>query len=341
MKNGISVIVCCYNSVNRLEKTLGHLVHQKFNSDQFQFEIIVVDNASKDNTFEFSTSFLSEYEIEFKVVKELNPGLSNARKKGYLTAKYDFLLFCDDDNWLNENYLQTVYTILSLNSNIGILGGLGEAVFEGIEPSWFQKLQNNFAVGKLKQSTEEFYPLNEVYGAGFTLRREILDQIFSKNVNTVLSDRKGNNLISGGDTEWCYLAKYMHFEIWCSNSLTFKHLMPQGRMNWEYLKKLYIGFGRTNIYTHAYKYVEVHGKGPSNNLRLPLWLDTYLHKRKELRKFASKVKGKFEEEGNEDVLRYFGMKGELSELWSLKKKYNQVFETIESNIDYLKGVNQN
>jgi glycosyltransferase involved in cell wall biosynthesis len=338
MKNGISVIVCCYNSVSRLEETLGHLVHQKFNKGQFQFEIIVVDNASKDHTFEFSNTFLSNYEIDFKVVKELNPGLSNARKKGYETAEYDYLLFCDDDNWLNENYIQTVFEILTENQQIGILGGLGEAVFEGIEPNWFQKLQNNFAVGKLVDTDKTLYPLNEVYGAGFTVRREILKQIYSIHVNNVLSDRKGNNLISGGDTEWCYLAKYMRYEIWCSHDLTFKHLMPNGRMNWEYLKKLYVGFGRTNIYTHAYKYVEVHGKGPSNTLRLPLWLDTYIHKLKELRKFYPKVKGKFNEEGNEEVLRYFGMKGELSELWSLKKKYDTIFVTIESNIKNLKEI---
>jgi glycosyltransferase involved in cell wall biosynthesis len=331
---GISVIICCYNSVSRLKTTIDHLLKQE-NLEGFSWEIIVVDNASKDNTFEFANRLLENSSIKSKVVREDKPGLFNARKKGYENSKYDLLLYCDDDNWLDSFYLSKVFSFFKSVPNIGILGGLGIAYFEEIEPKWFKKLQQNFAVGEQSDNMEDFSKVDLVYGAGFTVRKIILDKIYSGDIKFLLSGRTGKKLISGDDNEWCILTKHLGFDIWYSRELKFQHFMPKNRMNWEYLKKLYVGFGRTNIYTHAYKYVEVHGKGPSNNLRLPLWLDTYLHKRKELRKFASKVKGKFEEEGNEDVLRYFGMKGELSELWSLKKKYNQVFETIQKNIDYL------
>jgi glycosyltransferase involved in cell wall biosynthesis len=332
---GISVIICCYNSEKRIEKTLDFLFAQK-NLDKIDWEIIVVDNASKDDTYNIAKKYLSN--LNFNLVKELNPGLFNARKKGYEAAKFDLLLYCDDDNWLNHNYLNTVFSIMSSNDKIGILGGKGKAFFEDKHPFWFQKMQQNFAVGEQSISEENLSRVDLVYGAGFTVRKDVLNHLYSGKIHFLLSGRTGKKLISGDDNEWCVLAKQLGFEIWYSRDLEFEHFMPNGRMNWEYLKKLHVGFGRTNIYTHAYKYVEVHGKGPSNTLRLPLWLDTYIHKLKELRKFYPKVKGKFNEEGNEEVLRYFGMKGELSELWSLKKKYDTIFVTIESNIKNLKEI---
>ena len=76
---------------------------------------------------------------------------------------------------------------------------------------------------------------------------------------------------------------------------------------------------------------------PNQNLRLPFWLDTVIHRVKEMVKFYPKISGKMNEEGNEDVLRYCGMRGEISELWRLKEKYSQVFETVYANVNVLKG----
>ncbi|NJN42415.1 MAG: glycosyltransferase [Flammeovirgaceae bacterium] len=49
MEEGVSVIICCYNSSSRIEKTLEHLFQQKTNS-RLHWEIILVDNASTDQT---------------------------------------------------------------------------------------------------------------------------------------------------------------------------------------------------------------------------------------------------------------------------------------------------
>jgi len=207
MKPGLSAVVCCYNSEHRLPETLGHLLNQK--AAGFAWEIIVVDNASLDSTSAVAENILAEKlsSEKYKVVQESEPGLSSARKKGYQTAQYDYVLFCDDDNWLAENYFQLAFEILEQNPRIGILGGKGEAVFEKTKPYWFDTYQINFAVGEQADSVSPLSFIETSYGAGFIVRKKIFELLDTIQFESLLSDRKGNQLMSGGDTELCIVAK--------------------------------------------------------------------------------------------------------------------------------------
>ena len=123
---GVSVIVSCHNSSDRLPPTLKHLGSQKTNTE-IAWEIIVIDNASSDNTQRCARKILSQYNIPFKIIEEPQLGLSYARRRGIMESNYDFIIFCDDDNWLNSEYVQRVYYLLDKYSDIGVLGGNGTA----------------------------------------------------------------------------------------------------------------------------------------------------------------------------------------------------------------------
>ena len=103
-KDGISVIICCYNSSTLLPRTLEHLALQDV-PENILWELIIVDNNSNDDTAEVARKEWEKYKIDipFKVVYESNPGLSYARQKGVKEASFELLLFCDDDNWLEKN----------------------------------------------------------------------------------------------------------------------------------------------------------------------------------------------------------------------------------------------
>lgn len=234
--NGISIIICTYNGRQKLEETLLAILQLKAT---FPWELLVVDNASTDETAAFSSSLLSKSTIDWRILREEEPGLIKARLCGLRASKYDVLLYCDDDNTLDKEYLQIGYDLLNENPIIGALGGCGTPVFEAQKPDWFDKYGHSFAVGPQaeKDGPMQEYPA-ELYGAGAFFRKEVLLQYLEKGFKSGLSGRTGNNLVSGEDVEWCYLIQLAGYQIWYDHRLVFNHTMPQGRMNWEYYLRL-------------------------------------------------------------------------------------------------------
>ena len=166
----ISVIICCYNSKDRLEPTLKALAQQK--EINFSWEIIVVNNNSNDNTTEVAKCLwkLTGSNTPFKIVDESQPGLSSARKKGVKEAKGEYILFCDDDNWLAPNYIQNAVDIMDSDEQLGALCGYNEPVFEVPPIQIILDQINSFACGSLaKEST--YLEANIVpWGAGLVVR---------------------------------------------------------------------------------------------------------------------------------------------------------------------------
>ena len=112
MKTGISIVICCYNSESRIGKTLQVLSGLK-TTGGYPWEVVLVDNNSTDNTGGVARKVWQQVSepVPLIVLKENNPGLSFARKRGAREAHYAYLVYCDDDNWLAENYLDRVLDI--------------------------------------------------------------------------------------------------------------------------------------------------------------------------------------------------------------------------------------
>jgi glycosyltransferase involved in cell wall biosynthesis len=263
--NGVSVILCCYNSASRLPETLKYLASQKTKS-VFPWEIILVNNNATDNTVEKAVSIwetLGE-PVTMQVVDEPNPGLSFAREKGMAIASYTVFLFCDDDNWLHEDYVETVFANFSENPKLGAVGGWSEAVFEAEKPEWFDVFSGNFAVGKPVPETGLLDKANQfIYGAGLALRKDAIHKLKDKGFKNILTDRKGTQLSSGGDIEFIYGLKLIDIPVMFDEALFFYHYMPEARMQWEYVIKLRTSMYWSNfvlsIYLDAFKNKETTG----------------------------------------------------------------------------------
>jgi glycosyltransferase involved in cell wall biosynthesis len=250
-KDGVSVIVCCYNSALKIEMVLNHLTGQIIND--ICCEVILIDNASTDNTGEIARAVWHKTgpkRIDFRVVPEPLPGLSNARLKGITAASFEFLIFFDDDNWLDENYIKNIYKLFKANPGVGIIGGLGSPLFEDIslKPVWFDTFYQGYAVGK--QGGNEGI-VDNVYGAGMAIRKSILKSVTDKHI-LFLHGRKGKHLTSGEDSEICLRIKLAGYQILYSPQLTFKHFITSNRLTWDYLKELHIGFAKSHVVISLY-----------------------------------------------------------------------------------------
>ncbi len=257
MHNGISLIICCYNSKEVIKETLESILNNSINQS-ISFEIIIVDNASTDGTGEYIKEIWENFQMpyELKLLYEHKPGLIHARKTAVLSASYDILIFCDDDNRLDSTYIQKAFDVMIANPKIGACGGCGEAdLGQEVRPDWFHGIiSEGFAIGKQANSNFSQISTNRLYlyGAGLVIRKCILDRIFHKNIQLLLTGRNGNKVLAGDDSEISFYTLFMGYELWYFEELKFKHLIVSKRLNVNYLFKMYEGFGRSLPYLHMY-----------------------------------------------------------------------------------------
>ena len=258
MPTGISVVICCFNSKTRITPTLQHLYNQR-DIPLNCWEVIVVDNCSTDNTAEKAMEVWGSFTPKnpnFKVVSEPNPGLSAARQKGIDESHFDNVLFCDDDNWLDEKYLSIALNIMQNNPSIGALGGTGIPVFEKEEPPYYWTNQyRGLATGEQSKIDGDITDERGVlYGAGMIVNKAAYTDLKEKfKFQFISSDRIGNSLISSGDHELCLALRKIGYRIFYSKSLLFKHYIPSARTKIKYYKKLYLGFGISYAILHIYR----------------------------------------------------------------------------------------
>lgn len=105
-----SVIVPVYNVENYLERCLNSLVNQTYKN----IEIICVNDGSTDNSLNVLENFKNTHSsTNITIISQKNEGLSAARNKGLSTAKGDYISFIDSDDWIDYNYYEVCYNLLS------------------------------------------------------------------------------------------------------------------------------------------------------------------------------------------------------------------------------------
>ncbi len=160
--SGISIIICTYNGSKKIIPTLKAIAKQNIPAD-ICCELLIVDNASTDSTASLATDYWDSLisTIPLRIIQEPKPGKANALVKGYDEAKYELMLLCDDDNWLQPEYLDIVRELYSRYPEIGLLGGYGKALFEpGKEPDWFKTYEQAYVCGKHHNSSGFLEPLD-------------------------------------------------------------------------------------------------------------------------------------------------------------------------------------
>jgi glycosyltransferase involved in cell wall biosynthesis len=121
MHSKISVIIPCYNSEKTICKTLDSIEKQELDNSLL-LEILVVDNASTDNTKNLIQNYKSQkYKIHY--LYESVKNRSKARNTGTLYSQNEYLIFVDSDTELEENWIQEMYS--KINSSPYYGGGEG------------------------------------------------------------------------------------------------------------------------------------------------------------------------------------------------------------------------
>jgi glycosyltransferase involved in cell wall biosynthesis len=135
---GISIVIPTYNRSATLSLTLQSLATQNYPANSF--EIIVVDNASTDNTKTLVQETINKYiGIQIRYIYESRQGVHYARNTGAIESAFDFLYFTDDDVIADKDLLSEIIKPVLLNPDVACVTGKVLPIWEVPPPQWVKK----------------------------------------------------------------------------------------------------------------------------------------------------------------------------------------------------------
>lgn len=238
----LSVIICTYNPRDEyLQRTLDGLRAQDLHFGDW--ELIVVDNASSDPV---ADRFDLSWHPRGRHVREDELGLTPARLCGIRNAKADVLLFVDDDNVLDSDYLSTGLRIGIEYSWLGTWGGQQTGEFEIEPPAQLLPYIEMLAIRKVSRiQWSNMYQFSSTpVGAGMFIRTDIAKSYLVKatsNTHMKGLDRKGSSLASAGDIDMAWSAIDSGYGCGVFPELHLVHIISKGRLTEDYFLRLKYG----------------------------------------------------------------------------------------------------
>lgn len=112
-----SVLIPVYNTEKYLEECLQSVLDQTYQD----FEIILVDDGSTDNSGVICDKFQCDFPETIKVIHKENQGLISARRVGIANATGDYCIFVDSDDYIEKELLNELSRVLSQDEAIDVL----------------------------------------------------------------------------------------------------------------------------------------------------------------------------------------------------------------------------
>ncbi|MGK0253885.1 MAG: glycosyltransferase involved in cell wall biosynthesis [Mariniflexile sp.] len=123
----ISIIICTYNRAEYLNTCINSIINQSNKN----WELIIVDDGSDDNTFEIVNGYLIKYS-NIRYVKHQNIKLALSRNIGLLLSLGKYITFLDSDDTFKENHIESRLDFMTQNPLIDLIYGgveLNEEIF--------------------------------------------------------------------------------------------------------------------------------------------------------------------------------------------------------------------
>jgi len=128
-----SIIIPLYNKEEYIQNAINSILNQRFK----QFEIIVVDDGSTDDSYN-ALLMTGIKKADHTIIQQQNAGVSTARNSGAKLAKYPYLAFLDADDWWHEDYLMEMSELIQANPEAGLYSS-----------SYFKVKNNQFFPAKI------------------------------------------------------------------------------------------------------------------------------------------------------------------------------------------------
>lgn len=248
MNPRLSVITCAHNPrADYLSQVIEALKSQSLDKDRWQY--LVIDNAS-DEPLAHAVDL--KWHPHASHVREEKLGLTHARLRGISESTGEILVFVDDDNVLDPDYLEQVEKIADQWPLLGVWAGQTRPGFETPPPDWTREYWERLVIREFDRDRWSNQPNDRAMpcGAGMCARRTVVDyyaRLHATGRRRFLLDRTGESLVSGGDSDLAICACDVGLGMGLFTSLKLTHLIPQARLTEDYLVKLVEGLACSSV----------------------------------------------------------------------------------------------
>ncbi|HEV2500799.1 MAG TPA: glycosyltransferase [Terriglobia bacterium] len=240
----ITVIVCTYNRCERLAATLDSIACQSFR-EPVEWEVLVVDNNSSDQTSQVVEDFSRRYAGRFRYLFEPRQGLSQARNAGVNAARGDILAFTDDDVTLERGWLQSLTSELDTGEWAGA-GGRILRRWTCPPPKWlsikgpYERMSFpvfTFDKGPAKGQLDDF-----AVGANMAYRKEVFQRYGGFRIDL---GRCGDGLLAGEEVEFARRIRAAGERLRYEPSAVVYHPVEECQLSKEYFLTFWFDAGRS------------------------------------------------------------------------------------------------
>lgn len=239
----ISCVICSYNRERYIAGAIESLVNQTLSPADY--EIIIIDNNSTDNTANICASLLEKHSATHNIYYfvEKKQGLSHARNRGIDEAKSGLICYIDDDAIAEADFLENIVKFFEQKPEAAGVGGKIIPRYVDGKPDWMNHFMEGL-VSKVDNGENVFqydgrkFPI----GCNMTYQKSWLEKIgrFDPDLG-----RKGN---SGEASE----EKDVFMKIFAKGGKVFylpnagvEHVIEQNRLQYSYIQKISAGIGRS------------------------------------------------------------------------------------------------
>ena len=264
----VSVILCTYNRAEWIGDAIQSLLNLRTDGG-LNYEIIVVDNASTDNTPTVIAEIAKSAARPVRYVRETRQGPSAARNRGIAEASGEWLAFIDDDERADADWLLELLA-MTAKKGVRVSGGAvqlisSEADARPLSP----RLERVLAPGGRRKSECLFTPKHALNSGNQMLHRSVFEEI---------GVYEESWTEGGEDTELFMRLHAAGVEAWYNPKAVVLHLVPPYRMSAGYIQWLSLRQGWSLARTDVEKRGPLHSmlvaalRGCHSAMLLPLLL---------------------------------------------------------------------
>ncbi|NEP19590.1 MAG: EAL domain-containing protein [Leptolyngbya sp. SIO4C1] len=242
----ITVVIPTYNGAERLPLVLERLRSQVAVS-AFTWEVIVSDNNSTDATAAVVRAYRRSWPA-LRYCFAAEQGAAFARQRAVEAARGSLIAFLDDDNLPEANWLEQIYCFAQQHPRAGAFGSQIHGQFDGPLPDNFDQIKCFLAIIERGDQPHLYRPETKILppAAGLVVRKRAWQSAVP---SRLFLNNKGKEAgLASEDLEALLHIQNSGQEIWYNPKMVVFHTIPSGRLQKDYLVKLFRCVGLSRFY---------------------------------------------------------------------------------------------